>query len=133
MAEIVVSVTFRHDTSRNLDPALHTHSVIANMVRDADGRDAAPPRCAPASSTRRSGTAPLTAGQKEAVKLIVSAKDRVVGVQGYAGTGKTTMLRGARALMEKKGYEVKGLAPSASAARTGERASRRSKRSSRSG
>ena len=76
---------------------------------------------------------PLTAGQKEAVKLIVSAKDRVVGVQGYAGTGKTTMLRRARALMEKKGYEVKGLAPSASAARTGERASRRSKRSSRSG
>ena len=46
------------------------------------------------------------------------AADRTVGVQGYAGTGKTTMLRRARALMEKKGYEVRGLAPSASAART---------------
>ena len=32
-----VVATFRHDTSRNLDPALHTHSVIANMVRSADG------------------------------------------------------------------------------------------------
>ena len=41
-----------------------------------------------------------------------------MGVQGYAGSGKTTMLRRARALMEKKGYEVRGLAPSASAART---------------
>ncbi len=30
--------TFRHDTSRNLDPALHTHSVIANMVKGADGK-----------------------------------------------------------------------------------------------
>ena len=61
---------------------------------------------------------PLTAGQKEAVKLILGSKDRMVGVQGYAGTGKTTMLRRARGLLEKKGYEVRGLAPSASAART---------------
>ena len=61
---------------------------------------------------------PLTQGQREAVKLILSEKDRVVGVQGYAGTGKTKMLRRARALFEKRGYEVRGLAPSASAART---------------
>ena len=29
----MVAATFRHDTSRNLDPQLHTHAVIANMVR----------------------------------------------------------------------------------------------------
>ena len=61
---------------------------------------------------------PLTAGQKDAVKLILSAKDRVVGVQGYAGTGKTTMLNRARVLAEKKGYRMAGLAPSASAVQT---------------
>ncbi len=61
---------------------------------------------------------PLTAGQKDAVKLILSAKDRTVGVQGYAGTGKTTMLSRARALAEKKGWRMAGLAPSASAVRT---------------
>ena len=33
-----VIATFRHDTSRNLDPALHTHSVIANMLLGADGK-----------------------------------------------------------------------------------------------
>ena len=33
-----VIATFRHDTSRNLDPALHTHSVIANMLHGADGK-----------------------------------------------------------------------------------------------
>ena len=61
---------------------------------------------------------PLTEGQKAAVKLILSEGDRVVGVQGYAGSGKTTMLNRARALLEKRGYEGRGLAPSASAART---------------
>ena len=33
-----VIATFRHETSRNLDPALHTHSVIANMLLGADGK-----------------------------------------------------------------------------------------------
>ena len=61
---------------------------------------------------------PLTEGQKQAVKLILSAKDRTVGVQGYAGTGKTTMLNRARALAEKNGYRMIGLAPSASAVKT---------------
>ena len=61
---------------------------------------------------------PLTEGQKDAVKLILSAKDRTVGVQGYAGTGKTTMLNRARALAEKKGWRMAGLAPSASAVQT---------------
>ena len=61
---------------------------------------------------------PLTDGQKEAVTTILSSKDRVVGVQGYAGTGKTTMLNRARALSEKNGYRMLGLAPSASAVKT---------------
>ena len=60
----------------------------------------------------------LTVGQREAVKTILSSKDRVVGVQGYAGTGKTTMLARARALAARTGYRTIGLAPSASAART---------------
>ena len=33
-----VVATFTHDTSRNLDPMLHTHSVIANMLLGADGK-----------------------------------------------------------------------------------------------
>ena len=34
----IVAATFRHDTSRNLDPQLHTHSVIANMLKGEDGK-----------------------------------------------------------------------------------------------
>ena len=88
---------------------------IALMER-GQGRGAAPMRGRAVDKALRNG--PLTQGQKEAVKLILSEKDRVVGVQGFAGTGKTTMLKRARALLEKRGFEVRGLAPSASAART---------------
>ena len=34
----MVAATFRHDTSRNLDPQLHTHCVVANMVQGRDGK-----------------------------------------------------------------------------------------------
>ena len=60
----------------------------------------------------------LTEGQREAVTAILSSKDRVVGVQGYAGTGKTAMLDRARSLAERRGYRTIGLAPSASATAT---------------
>ena len=79
-------------------------------------RGATPMRARAVDKALRKG--PLTEGQKAAVKLILSEGDRVVGVQGYAGSGKTTMLSRARVLLEKRGYEVRGLAPSASAART---------------
>jgi conjugative relaxase-like TrwC/TraI family protein len=34
----IVAGLFRHDTSRALDPQLHTHAVVANMVEGTDGR-----------------------------------------------------------------------------------------------
>lgn len=37
-APFMAAVTFRHVASRNLDPQLRTHAVIANVTRAADGR-----------------------------------------------------------------------------------------------
>ena len=88
---------------------------VASM-RAGQGRGAAPMRSWQVQGHLNKG--PLTAGQKDAVKLILSAEDRVVGVQGYAGSGKTTMLDRARVLAAKKGYRMIGLAPSASAVQT---------------
>ena len=34
----MVAATFRHEVSRNLDPQLHTHAVLANMVQGEDGK-----------------------------------------------------------------------------------------------
>lgn len=58
----------------------------------------------------------LTDGQRRAAELVLYARNRVVGVQGLAGTGKTMMLR---AVFEnlRDGFEAVGMAPSAAAAR----------------
>ena len=86
------------------------------MMRSGQARGRAPMRGWQVQAHLSKG--PLTAGQKDAVTLILSAKDRTVGIQGYAGTGKTTMLNRARTLAEKKGWRMAGLAPSASAVQT---------------
>ena len=59
----------------------------------------------------------LATDQTQAATFILTTKDRVVGVQGYAGTGKTHMLRAVREVAERAGFTVRGFAPSATAAR----------------
>ena len=98
------------------DRAVADEKETIGLMQAGQGRGAAPMRARTVDKALRNG--PLTHGQKAAVKLILATEDRTVGVQGYAGSGKTTMLNRARALLEKKGYAVRGLAPSASAART---------------
>ena len=98
------------------DKAVARERETIELMRAGDGRGKAPMRGWMVERHLRKG--PLTAGQREAVKLILSAKDRTVGVQGYAGTGKTAMLNRARALAEKRGFRMMGLAPSASAVQT---------------
>ena len=61
----------------------------------------------------------LTEGQREAVRTVLLSDDLVVGVQGHAGSGKTTMLRQVKALLGNA--PIHGLAPSAAAARVLER------------
>ena len=57
----------------------------------------------------------LTQGQREAVRAVLLSKDLVIGVQGHAGSGKTTMLSEAKELLGDR--TIQGLAPSAAAAR----------------
>ena len=98
------------------DKAVAEERETVALMRGGERRGKAPMRGWTVERHLRKG--PLTAGQRQAVELILSEKDRTVGVQGYAGTGKTKMLARARTLAEKKGWRMVGLAPSASAART---------------
>ena len=68
---------------------------------------------------KRLDGARLTKGQKEAVRAVLLADDLVIGVQGLAGSGKTTMLHEVSELLGKR--TIRGLAPSAVAARVLER------------
>ncbi|WP_035355126.1 MobF family relaxase [Edaphobacter aggregans] len=59
----------------------------------------------------------LNRTQKNAVEDVLISPDRIQGIQGFAGSGKTTTLSVIRNTAEIQGYQVEGLAPTSRAAR----------------
>jgi conjugative relaxase-like TrwC/TraI family protein len=59
----------------------------------------------------------LNANQQSALETILSSEDQILGLQGGAGTGKTTVLSVLREAAEKEGYQVHGFAPTTRAAK----------------
>ena len=51
----------------------------------------------------------LTEGQRDAVVHVLNSPDRIIAIQGDAGTGKTTMLDVVRSIGEKNQQEIVGL------------------------
>jgi conjugative relaxase-like TrwC/TraI family protein len=58
----------------------------------------------------------LSTSQRAAVEQIANSHDRIVGLEGVAGAGKTTSLTAIREAAEHEGYKVLGLAPTSRAA-----------------
>ncbi|HAU1387076.1 TPA: conjugative transfer relaxase/helicase TraI [Legionella pneumophila] len=58
----------------------------------------------------------LSPSQKRAMTTFLTTKDRFIAIQGYAGTGKTTMLRLTRELASLHGYEIRGITAGSAAA-----------------
>ena len=99
-------LAFVTDRARNAE-----REIIAGMRAGLNaGRSLAPAEAVEA----RLDAAGLNPGQRDAVRGILLSPHVTVGVQGHAGSGKTTMLR---AVAELAGRQIIGLAPSASAAR----------------
>ena len=96
-----------HGRHRSTDAALARESETIALMRAGQGAEKTLMRRWIAESKLHRGR--LNEGQKEAVKTILASKDRVLGVQGYAGTGKTTMLKRLRALGESRGCRTVGL------------------------
>jgi conjugative relaxase-like TrwC/TraI family protein len=59
----------------------------------------------------------LNRAQKGVLEDVLSPPDRIQGIQGFAGAGKTTALSAIRDAVEMQGYEVRGFAPTSRAAR----------------
>jgi conjugative relaxase-like TrwC/TraI family protein len=59
----------------------------------------------------------LNPAQRRAIEEILVSRDRVQGLQGFAGVGKTVALASVREGAERNGYAVEGFAPTSRAAR----------------
>ena len=95
------------------DRAVKAERQILASMRAGRGQGKA--LCTADGVEARLGETRLTRGQQEAVRTVLLSEDRIVGVQGHAGSGKTTMLREVKELLA--GRRIQGLAPSAAAAR----------------
>ena len=100
------------DRSFVTDRALKAERRILKAVRQR--KDTVTALAPDGTVAARLAAAGLTDGQAGAVRHILKNGDGVVGVQGRAGTGKTTMLKEVAGLTERP---LMGLAPSAAAAR----------------
>lgn len=87
-----------------------------NIAIMRDGQEAVKPMYKMREIGKKIDGHGFTPGQRDAAVMVLTSADRVMGVQGYAGTGKTYMLNTVREYAEKKGYQVRGFAPSATAA-----------------
>jgi conjugative relaxase-like TrwC/TraI family protein len=59
----------------------------------------------------------LNRAQRTVIEDVLSSRDRIQGIQGFAGSGKTSTLVAIRTAAEEQGYQVEGFAPTSRAAR----------------
>ena len=109
----LVEANMRGGRSFVTDGALRSEREI--LARMRDGMGMAKALATEERVSERLGQTVLTEGQREAVRTILLSRDRIVAVQGAAGTGKTTMLSEALGLLGDRPAIL--LAPSAAAAR----------------
>lgn len=89
--------------------ALEREKRILQIERDGRG---AMPSVMPAEAAREHlSRTNLNDGQRQSAELIATSENRVIGVQGFAGVGKSHMLDTAKNMIEGEGYSVRALAP----------------------
>ncbi len=88
------------------------------LIRSLEAGRGVMPSIQSDSAALRAATDGLNAGQAEAARLALTTTDRIVGVQGYAGAGKTFMLERVAKEATEQGFEIRAIAPTASAAQT---------------
>ena len=98
-------LAFVTDRARNAE-----RDIVAGMRAGLDAGQSLAPEAAVEARLDADG---LNPGQRDAARTILLSPHLTVGVQGHAGSGKTTMLRTVRELADEQ--RIIGLAPSASA------------------
>ncbi|UWZ81806.1 MobF family relaxase [Occallatibacter riparius] len=107
-----------HEACRRFTTAatIKAEKEIVQRVQDGQGRGSqimAIESAVPLVDSRPT----FTPAQKRVVEEVLTSSDRIQGLQGRAGTGKTSVLETIRQGAEMNGYIVEGLAPTSRAAK----------------
>jgi conjugative relaxase-like TrwC/TraI family protein len=107
----------KHDTGRQFTTAETIQAEREVMRRMAQGQNQTPPITSIQDAVRLTESRQqLNSAQRAAIEEILTSRDTVQGLQGRAGSGKTTVLRSIREGAEHRGYVVEGFAPTSRAA-----------------
>lgn len=93
------------------------HAEGSNIAFVLNGQNTALPIMEPGKAAQFvASIETLNTAQQRTAEEVLTTSDRVHGLQGYAGSGKTTTLRTIRQGAESAGYSVEGFAPTNRAA-----------------
>ncbi len=114
---ILVMLTMKHSSGRSFTTPETIAAERTNIRSILEGRNAIEPIMS-AESAREQATMKtfLNDSQRRVIEEVLNSADRIHGLQGLAGSGKTSSLQSIREGAETAGYKVEGFAPTSRAA-----------------
>jgi conjugative relaxase-like TrwC/TraI family protein len=107
----------KHDTGRQFTTREAIAEELATIKHMQQGRSTVEPIMREVNAAAHARTREfLNPAQQRAIEEVLTSQDRIHGLQGLAGSGKTTTLDAIRAGAERNGYAVEGFAPTSRAA-----------------
>jgi conjugative relaxase-like TrwC/TraI family protein len=107
----------KHDTGRQFTTREAIAEELATIKHMQQGQQTTEPIMRQEDAATHARTREfLTPAQQKAIEDVLTSKDRIHGLQGLAGSGKTTTLEAIREGAERNGYAVEGFAPTSRAA-----------------
>ena len=107
----------KHSSGRSFTTPETIAAERTNIRSILEGRNAIEPIMSAESAREQASTKTfLNAAQRRVIEEVLNSSDRVHGLQGLAGSGKTSSLQSIREGAETAGYKVEGFAPTSRAA-----------------
>jgi conjugative relaxase-like TrwC/TraI family protein len=106
----------KHDTGRQFTTRETIAAELATVGHMQRGQNTVEPILSQEQVSTHANTRELlNPAQRKAIEEVLSSHDRIHGLQGLAGSGKTSTLSAIREGAEQKGYAVEGFAPTSRA------------------
>ena len=107
----------KHDTGRQFTTRDAIAEELATIKHMQQGQHTVEPTMRQEDAAAHARTREfLNPAQQRAIEEVLTSQDRIHGLQGLAGSGKTTTLEAIREGAERNGYAVEGFAPTSRAA-----------------